>query len=206
MSLKYKIVVIILAFSLPLSAQYDMEKTEDSQNNVIIRGDREAFKKKLKENTYVGFAFNAGLFGNSLFLYGAPQIGYEFLPKLSAGVLSLMNYQRQGNQSFSRTFTAFGGGLFVRYTPFRFLMFEASYNLYRLKITQTGAPAPLTDNAQSFMAGIGFTRSLGEKAYTNVLVSYDLFNNPNNPENRLEIFQNLPIYFKFGFTVYPFNR
>ncbi|MFK8038455.1 MAG: hypothetical protein AB8B74_09210 [Crocinitomicaceae bacterium] len=203
MSVKFIFFIICLTFSSILFGQYDLEEAEKDS---VVNNKNNKFMNALKENLYVGSGVNL-LLGNRLYIYASPQIGYEFIPKVSAGFLSLFQYDRiqyLGGQSES--WSTFGGGIFVRYRPFDFLVIESSFNLYKTNFTSTSLTEPVSYNAKSFMTGIGYTRSLGKKSYLNAILSYDFLNEQYNPEypifNTLSGFK---LYYKFGIVIYPFN-
>lgn len=202
MSLKKTLLLIILPFCSTIYGQYDLEEAK-KDSIVDIKSDK--LIKSLKENLYVGSGLNLTL-GSQLYIYASPQIGYEFIPKVSAGFLSLFQYGRiqyTGGQSESQS--TFGGGIFLRYRPLDFLVLESSFNLYKINYTSTALTTPIITNAKSLMAGIGYTRSLGEKSYLNVILSYDFLRDPFNPENTILRIDDFRLYYKFGIVIYPFN-
>ncbi len=202
MSVKHFIFIISILFASTLFSQYDLE---EAKKDTVIKQRNEKLIRAFKENTYLGTGANL-LLGNLLLIYASPQIGYEFIPKVSAGVLSLFQYQRFSNAFVTETYTVTGVGVFLRYRPFDFLVLESSYNRYNLNFSSTGLTSPLEAKAQSLMMGLGYSRSIGKKSYTNILVSYDLIGDPNNPEPAILRTGNFALYYKFGLVIYPFNN
>ena len=205
MSLKRFLFTVSILMVFTGYGQYDVEKVKKD----TAKGQKnEKLVRSLKENTYVGSGLNL-LLGNNFYVYASPQIGYEFIPKLSAGFLSLIQYQRSTNPFTlsTQTVRSLGAGIFLRYRPFNFLVLESSYNRYRIRASATGQIAPFEISAQSLMVGLGYTRSIGKKSYTNILISYDLIGDEFNPEPTLfsSATSAFALYFKFGVVVYPFN-
>jgi len=198
MSVKSILLIFLLTIVKIGLSQYDIDASE---NDSISGQKRDKFISLIKENTYVGSGANL-LLGNQIAIYLSPQIGYEFLPNLSAGFLSSIQY----NQFPNYKQTALGVGVFSRYILFQRLILETSFNFYRVRGSFTGQTIPFEDKSRSWLAGLGFARQLGNKAYANFLVSYDLLRNEGNPELAIVDLPNLKIYYKFGFTIYPFRK
>lgn len=202
MFLKKSFLLIILSFCSTIYGQYDVE---EAKKDSIMNNKGDQLVKSLKENLYVGSGLNIAL-GGQLYIYASPQIGYEFMPKVSAGLLSLFQYRR--NQYSGGQFelqSSFGGGIFVRYKPFDFLVLESSFNLYKVNYSSSIQTIPIITNAKSLMLGIGFARSLGKKSYFNAILSYDFLKDPFNPESTILRTNNFRLHYKFGVIIYPFN-
>lgn len=199
-----KIFFILILFTSCFSAvaQYDVEKAEkDTLTNVK----KDKVISAIKKNTYVGSGFNI-LLGNQLYLYATPQIGYEFLPNFSGGLLSVLQYYTASNGSQTYRESAVGGGIFTRYLLIDRIVFESSFNLYKIKSSITGQIVPNQYNAKSWMVGLGLANKLGDRSYANFLISYDLLRDYNNPENLILNLNNFKLYYKFGIVIYPFSQ
>ncbi|MFK8044220.1 MAG: hypothetical protein AB8B72_01900 [Crocinitomicaceae bacterium] len=198
MFLKSIIFIFIFTFWNIGLCQYDVSASESDS---ISGQKKDKIIAAIKKNTYVGSGANL-LVGNQIAVYLSPQIGYEFLPNFSAGFLSSIQY----NQLFNFKQTALGVGVFSRYILFQRLILETSLNFYRIRSSFSGQITPFEEKSKSWLAGIGYARQLGNKAYANFSISYDLLRNESNPELAIIDLPNLKIYYKFGITIYPFRK
>jgi|GEM_PF-1206286 len=175
--------------------QYDIEKVDDSTKTQKIKFDWSG----IKENLYIGGDVNA-IFGNVSFIYFSPFVGYEFIPSVSAGVSGMVRYESGmigGNVIglFSK-----GTGLFVRYKPQIPIILESSFNLYSTSFSGISQEAI---GAKSWMLGIGYAYSMGERSYSQIIVQYDMLKNEYVPENLMLQFPGGGrLYYKFGIVYY----
>jgi len=191
--------LLLLLFSTLITlmsyGQYDIEKVDDSTKTQKTKFDWSG----IKEDLYVGGDVNA-IFGNVSFIYFSPFVGYEFIPSVSAGISGMVRYESgmiSGNVIglFSK-----GTGLFVRYKPQIPIILESSFNLYSTSFSGVSQEAI---GAKSWMLGIGYAYSMGERSYSQIIVQYDMLKNEYVPENLMLQFPGGGrLYYKFGFVYY----
>lgn len=153
-------------------SQYDIEEAKsDSTEQKELKVDRSALKEKIM----VGSGLNLS-FWNSLFFYISPRVGYEVLPNLNAGICTMYQLQRYGSSGSYYNINSFGGGLFVRYRPFKPVFVETSINQYSIRAT---GYEPISSNA--WMLGLGYANSFTDKSYLSVMVQYNFLEDVNVP-------------------------
>lgn len=154
---------------------------------------------EVKQRIYAGGDFSFSLPSGMTYLYIAPLAGYDIVKqKLSAGLSTMYQFYgiRIGNQY--QTWHSYGGGVFLRYRPWKPLLLQTEFDLYNTNNFADGTFERI--NVPLFLVGAGYARSMGDKAYSQFMLFYDLIQDPNNPLPR--IFLNVPIHIKFGFVVY----
>ncbi|MGV6861505.1 MAG: hypothetical protein ACWA41_07020 [Putridiphycobacter sp.] len=179
--------VPVLSFS-----QYDVEEGKvDSVKSPKIN------VSNLRDKIYVGSGLNL-LLGTTTFIYVSPQIGYDILPKWSAGISTLFQYTKYNYSSTaSDQVNSFGTGIYTRFMPIKQLILETSYNKYWSTYNQT---YKIKSNA--FMVGLGYARQFGNKSYYQIMLQYDLLRDFNVPEPSIITFNSGRIYYKFGLIFY----
>ena len=184
--MKHVLLVSLLFLTTFMSyAQYDVDDVEEPKEAKFNWSG-------VKENLYVGGDINA-ILGNVGFIYFAPFIGYEFRAPFSVGVSGMVRYLSYGGGTnyFSK-----GAGVFARYKPRIPLVVESSFNIYS---TSNIEPK----GAHSWMLGLGYAQSMGNRSYTQIMIQYDLLNNDNVPENvLLQLPGGQRLYYKFGIVYY----
>jgi hypothetical protein len=190
--------VILLFILIPVFSfsQYDVEGVKkDSVKTPKIN------PFKLKEKIYVGSGLNL-LLGTTTFIYLSPQIGYDILPKLSAGVSTLYQYYSVKYSNSSKAFSnSFGLGTFVRYRPVKPLILETSINHYWTNFSNS-----FKQQSNSWMLGVGYARSMGDKSYYQIMLQYDFLRDMNVPEPSIISTVNWRLYYKFGIVFYLSNN
>ncbi len=181
-------------------SQYDMEENEKD----TVPKEKKFNTFELQKKISVGSSLNL-LLGTYTFVYVAPQIGYDIYPKINVGLQGMYQYTRFNYSGVIEYANVFGGGVYLRYRPIDRLVLETSFNRYNIKYGANYTTSTSKLNANSWMAGIGYARPLGEKAFANFLISYDILNHENNPEPIIFSFNNFNLFYKFGIILYPFN-
>lgn len=157
--------------------------------------------RELKEHTYVGGDLSLR-FGNLLYLYIAPIVGYDIYKGISVGLSPMYQLYRinQGNGG-SVSYHSYGMGIFTRYRPEGFppLLLQTEFAVYNTDDFSTLYPADRV-NVPAFYGGLGYAGSLGSKSYYQLMLKYDFVNNPSNPLPKL--FFNLPVYLSYGIVIY----
>ncbi|MFD1552253.1 hypothetical protein DNU06_11530 [Putridiphycobacter roseus] len=198
--MKIFIATIFMLMTITSFGQYDMEENEKD----TIPKAQKTSTFELQKNISVGSSLNL-LLGNYTFVYLAPQIGYDIKPKINIGLQGMYQYTRINYSGYVEYANVFGGGIYARYRPIEKLILETSVNLYRIKYGANNTTNTFKLNANSWLAGIGYARPLGEKAFANFLISYDILGHENNPEPIIFSINKFNLYYKFCFILYPFN-
>jgi len=149
-----------------------------------------------KDRLFTGGSLSLG-FGTGFFLGGVnPMLGYELTNWVDAGIALNLIYtqQRYVQSDFAGPLddksrqTLYGGGLFTRIYPVRFLFAQAQYehNFINFKYYPPNGANPISDNRQapSLLVGGGYTtgRQPGEGgSYGYLSVLWDVAKDPNSP-------------------------
>lgn len=190
-SMKFSILIFLFLASNLASGQYDIDSADTAPEDPKINF------FELKKKIYVGGDISMR-FGNITYVYAAPIAGYEFYKGLSAGVTGIYQLLRINNGFSVMSESTFGGGIFVRYRPFDFLLFQTEFDLLNT-VNYTSAPGNRI-NFPLFLAGAGYVGSMGSRAYYNITLMYDFIRDPNN--SILPIVTFAPLYLRYGFTWY----
>lgn len=144
-----------------------------------------------KENLFTGGSLSLS-FGNNTFLAGVnPVLGYSITKWLDAGIAVNYIYTSQRDDQSTAKFrqNLYGGGVFTRIFPVRFLFLQGQleHNFINLKFLpgNTGAsPYSETNSATSLLVGAGYTTgrfpgNSGSYGYFAVMI--DALDNPYSP-------------------------
>ncbi|MBA2500992.1 MAG: hypothetical protein H0V30_14815 [Chitinophagaceae bacterium] len=144
-----------------------------------------------KENLFTGGSVSLS-FGNNTFLIGGtPVFGYSLTKWIDAGIAVNFNYTSYRDyQLFNDRLrqTIYGGGVFTRIYPVRFLFAQAQleHNFIKQKYLPPNNGTPVTQDrdATSFLVGAGYTtnRNPGSgQSFFYVSVLVDLMKNEFSP-------------------------
>jgi hypothetical protein len=193
--MKFSLIIGLLFITQLASSQYDLSDVKDDTTKTS-----DFSWYDFRERTYVGADFSL-VFGNQTYIYLAPMIGYDILPEygLSAGVSTMYQLFRTKYQNGAVVSEhAYGGGIFVRYRPLPFLLAQAEFDVYNVE--DFAAIPSERMNVPAFLLGGGYAGAMGENAYYNILLMFDLIHHPNMP--LFPILSTYPIYLKYGFVFY----
>ncbi|MBI3133400.1 MAG: hypothetical protein HYZ14_01885 [Bacteroidetes bacterium] len=192
--MKFKLLFIVFFAGLNLSAQYDLEhvQKDSSKRSTTINW------FEIKKRTYVGGDL-AMRFGNLTYIYGAPIIGYDFYKKASVGVTGIYQLYRLNMGGAVQTEHTAGGGVFVRWRPLDFVLVQTEFDLLNTVNYDFSIPDKRV-NVPVFMLGAGYCGSMGDRAYYNVMLMYDLINDPAMPVPKF--INPIPLYLRYGFAWY----
>ena len=190
------IIFTILLLSSGISfGQYDVD---DDSDTTIKESKIDLFK--LKERIYVGGDLSMS-FGNQLYLYIAPLVGYDIYKGISAGFSPMYQLYRIKYQNGSTVSShSHGYGIFGRWRPQKFdmLLLQTEFNVYNAEDFTTAVSGDRVF-LPSLMGGLGYARNLG-KSYYSIMLMYDFVNDVNNPLPKL--FFNSPFYLRYGIVFY----
>jgi hypothetical protein len=127
--------------------------------------DREEKKGFQKEKLFTGGSVSLAFFNNTFLIGGSPVFGYSLTKWADAGIVANYNYTsyRDVNGVFNDKLrqSVYGGGVFTRLYPVRFLFAQAQFehNFIKQKyIPANGnAPATASTSGNSMLVGGGYT-------------------------------------------------
>lgn len=165
-----------------------------------------------RSNIFAGGSLSLGFGSYTFNVGGNPEVGISPAQWLDVGLAFNLNYysQRADDQGFYNQNTRFrsfnyGGGVFARVYPVRFLFIQAQPELnwvhYSTKSFATDQSTSGTVNSASFIAGVGYTqRIIGEGSYF-LMIGLDLLNNKYSPYRDSYSGAQLPVI-RAGFDFY----
>ncbi|HWB24525.1 MAG TPA: hypothetical protein VG738_03550 [Chitinophagaceae bacterium] len=165
---------------------------------------------------FAGGSLALGFGSNTFNVGGNPELGYSVSQWLDAGVTLNLNYTSQRadpyyyyNQDTRYRSFNYGGGVFARVYPVRFLFVQLQPELnwihYSAKDYANNLSYSNTVSAASLIAGVGYTqRMVGEGSYF-LMVGLDLLDNANSPYRDSYTRAQLPII-RAGFDFYFHSR
>lgn len=158
-----------------------------AQNNQEL--EKKGFKK---ENLFTGGSISLSFFNNSFLIGGSPVFGYSLSRWADLGIVGNYNYT-----SYRDYYTVedklrqsvYGGGVFTRLFPVRFLFAQAQFehNWIRLKYIPApngGSSFHQTVDGNSFLVGAGYTTGRDPDAkgvYGYLAILFDVLKEPNSP-------------------------
>lgn len=158
---------------------------------LFAQNDDESSHKFRRDNIFIGSSIGLGL-GNGGFSAGAnPEIGYSVSKWIDAGIstnLNYFSYRAEYNSGIRQRSFNYGGGVFVRFFPFRgfFLQVLPEYNRINtnfkdLNAGSIGSEYHLKHEAPSLLLGVGYgSRVIGNTNVFTVLM-IDAGTNTNSP-------------------------
>jgi hypothetical protein len=177
----FLIFTMLVVFSARLKAQDAPRQTQDEEKT-------KGFKK---ENLFTGGSVSLAFY-NSTFLIGAsPVFGYSVGNWMDAGVVANYNYTSYRDVSVfddKLRQSVYGGGVFTKLYPVRFLFAQAQFehNFIKQKyiLPGGGLSSTTTDDASSFLIGGGYTTGRygkGGSPFFYLAVLFDVSGNTNSP-------------------------
>ncbi len=181
---------VIAVFGLLLMTLSGMAQHEPPQVNTYSDEGPDEGRGFKNDHIFIGGSLNLG-FSNYVFnIGGAPEVGYSFNKWFDAGVLLNINYTSEradyyyNNNTRTRYFN-YGIGAFGRFypLPFLFLQAEPEYNWTSVNQKQvgTGSTFSYTQQASSFLLGIGYGQRLIGHSNFYIALMFDALSNPGSP-------------------------
>jgi hypothetical protein len=143
-----------------------------------------------KEKLFTGGSISLSFFNNTFLIGGSPVFGYSLTKWADVGIVVNYNYTSYRDYpAFNDRLrqTLYGGGVFARLFPVRFIFVQAQaeHNFIRLKYIPAGIGTSYTTNidANSLLVGGGYTtgRWPGNNNFFYVAVLFDVSGNSNSP-------------------------
>lgn len=159
---------------------------------LIAQDDEEKEKRPFKENLFTGGSVSLAFYNNTFLIGASPVFGYSLTNWADAGVVVNYNYTSYRDVTvFDDRVrqTQFGGGVFTKLYPVRFLFAQAQYeyNSIRQKYIPPGGGTPTkypAANANSFLVGGGYTtgrEGRGGTPFYYLAVLFDVSGDTNSP-------------------------
>lgn len=170
--------ILFLALSTGLTLQLKAQDEKEEKEK--------GFKK---ENLFTGGNVTASFFNGSTILGASPLFGYKLTNWADAGIV--LNFTYSGTRDYldfndKLRQTIFGGGVFARLYPVRFLFLQAQpeHNFTRVRyVDRFGSTTRYTTDANSFLVGGGLAqgREKGSNSFYYVCLLFDVIKNENSP-------------------------
>lgn len=159
---------------------------------LIAQEEKQEEKKKgfKKENLFTGGSISLAFFNNTFLIGASPVLGYSLTRWADVGIVVNYNYTSYRDYiSFNDRLrqSLYGGGVFTRLFPVRFIFVQAQaeHNFIKLRYIPPGngiSTSTHTD-ANSLLIGGGYTtgRWPGNNSFFYVAVLFDVSGNSNSP-------------------------
>lgn len=185
------ILSLIVCLNFPIHAQWSNQgqnapqSQDNKQKKDIVKTEFEYKKGFDSKRIFMGGGLGLQ-FGSITAIELSPVVGYRFHRMFSAGISLQYSYYK--NSLFSPTIenSIYGGGVFARFYPLKFLFIHAEVQALNQDIWDQGNPSETKRGTVFYpIAGFGYNQVLGERAglYLMLLwnfndVSHSVYNNP----------------------------
>ena len=170
-------ILLTLFFSFAAQAQEEEKEIE-----------KKGFKK---ENLFTGGSISLAFYNNTFLIGASPVLGYNLTSWIDAGIVANYNYTSYRDYNFvfndKLRQTVYGGGVFARIYPVRFLFAQVQpeHNFLHLKfIPNVGTTQTYNTSVNSLLVGGGYTtgRQKDDKsAFYYVAILFDVSGNNASP-------------------------
>ena len=180
-----KIILLLFLTVAAFSFLYAQEKKEAIRQ---VQEEKKGFKK---ENLFTGGSISLAFYSNTFLIGVNPVFGYSIANWIDAGVAINYNYTSYRDV---RVFddrlhqSVYGGGVFAKLYPVRFLFAQAQleHNFLRQKYILPGGNTSSTikDDANSMLIGGGYTTGRygkGGSPFYYLAILFDVSGNKNSP-------------------------
>ena len=143
-----------------------------------------------KGSFFTGGSVSLAFYNNTFLIGGNPVFGYSIAPWIDAGIVVNYTYTSYRDRYTDEKLhqSVYGGGLFTKLYPVRFLFVQAQaeHNFIHNKyILPGGGPTgKATDDANSFLIGGGYTMGRfggGHSPFYYLAILFDVSGNTNSP-------------------------
>lgn len=170
-------ILLTLFISFAVQAQEEEKEIE-----------KKGFKK---ENLFTGGSISLAFYNNTFLIGASPVLGYSLTSWIDAGIVANYNYTSYRDYNFvfndKLRQTVYGGGVFARLYPVRFLFAQVQpeHNFLHLKfIPNVGTTQTFNTSVNSLLVGGGYTtgRQKDDKsAFYYVAILFDVSGNDASP-------------------------
>ena len=158
---------------------------------LYAQDEKEEKKGLKKENLFTGGSVSLAFYNNTFLIGGNPVFGYSLANWIDLGLVINYNYTSYRDyQVFNDRLrqSVYGGGMFTRLYPVRFLFVQAQveHNFIRQKymLPNNGSISKYSSDANSFLIGAGYTtgrEGRGGRPFYYLSVLADVSGNSNSP-------------------------
>lgn len=162
-----------------------------SSTFLLAQEEEEKEKTSFKENLFTGGSVSLAFYSNTFLIGASPVLGYSITKWADAGIVVNYNYTSYRDVSvFDDRLrqTVYGGGVFTKLYPVRFLFAQAQleHNYIKQKYIPPGGNATSTTktDANSFLVGGGYTtgrQGKGGSPFYNLAILFDVSGDNNSP-------------------------
>lgn len=160
----------------------------------VLAQDKEENEEKKgfkKENLFTGGSISLAFYNNTFLVGGNPVFGYSIAKWIDAGIVfnyTYTAYRDVYTLDDKLRQTVYGGGVFVKIYPVRFIFVQAQpeHNFIRQKYIPPGGgtSTKATDDANSLLVGGGYTSGRSEdndSPFYYLALLFDVSGNKNSP-------------------------
>jgi hypothetical protein len=159
-------------------------------NLLFAQNENEDEKKGFsKENFFAGGSISASIASGIFGIGGNPELGYSLAKWADIGIVANYNYtsyrQYYGNDKLRQTI--YGGGLFTRLFPVKFLFAQAQIEhnwITQKQFYGSGGSTKAQFSSNSFLVGAGYTTGRdpqGKSAYGYLAILVDVLKGEDSP-------------------------
>lgn len=158
---------------------------------LLAQEEEEKEKTSFKENLFTGGSVSLAFYNNTFLIGASPVLGYSLTKWADAGIVVNYNYTSYRDVSvFDDRLrqTVYGGGVFAKLYPVRFLFAQAQleHNYIKQKYIPPGSSATSTTktDANSFLLGGGYTtgrQGKGGSPFYYLAILFDVSGDNNSP-------------------------
>jgi hypothetical protein len=143
-------------------------------------------EKKSSFKDHLFFGGGLGLqFGNMTLIDISPMVGYKITPRIGIGVgptYKYYGYKDKLNPSYDFKTNVYGGSIFSRIILYENIFAHAEYeSLYYKMKNSTSSGLPESLSIQSVLVGGGYRQQIGENAFMNLMILWNLNETPDSP-------------------------
>ena len=182
-----KLLLTVFGLYIVFNSLYAQRMPQRQEEN----NEEEKQKGFKKENLFIGGSVSLAFYNSTFLIGGSPVLGYSIANWMDAGVVVNYNYTSYRDYNFvyndKLKQTVYGGGVFTKIYPVRFLFVQAQaeHNFIKQKfIPDVGNTQTYRYDANSFLVGGGYTTGRygkGGPPFFYLAVLFDITGNSNSP-------------------------
>lgn len=187
--MKKTLFLLLLVFIFQLSVNFTLAQEQVFQDSTPPKKDR-----RIMDRLYIGG--NVGLlFGSTTLIELSPQVGYRLTDRFIPGIGFTYIYQnfRQNNIRYENS--VYGGSIFTKYFLTDKIFAHVEYEMLNVEFYEPFFQRIERKWISSFYVGGGFSQPLGERGFVQIMILFELLQDPYYPYYR----SNPIIRIGFGF-------
>lgn len=183
-------ILLLLLYSTSVFSQVYYEEDDREEEQEEAEEDR-----PLEDRLYTGGDVSLA-FGTFTFIHLSPILGYEVTEKFSVGIGS--TYQYISSPSFSTS--VFGARVFARQFIGNQFFIHSEFEYFNIESFTSTSPTPDRIYVPVGLIGAGYAMRFGKRSYGQILLMYDLINDPNSPYANFPT-PDSPLVYRGGFII-----